>query len=179
MRPGPRRSGPTGQPLEGTKILVADGSSTGRRILRELLESRGASVTDCAGSLKAVAELRKARRSGEPYHYLFLDSGLADADGFHMAERIQSDPGLRDGLNLIMTLNADNLDLDLTRLESLKISRYLTKPVKQADVLEILESDGGEPPETEAPERMDGGKRGSRGPRCGSSWRKIRNTTGC
>lgn len=59
-------------------------------------------------------------------------------DGFQVVEYIKNDPELVNVI--IMMLTSDNRSGDVTRAKELGLSAYLVKPVRRANLLEIIRS---------------------------------------
>ncbi len=80
--------------LSGIRALVIDDNATNRLILREMLSSRGAEVSEAEDGHKGLSLLEHARLSGRPFKLLLLDCRMPGMDGFQVAERIKA-TGLR------------------------------------------------------------------------------------
>jgi CheY-like chemotaxis protein len=80
--------------------------------------------------------LRRAQTAGTPYRLVLLDAQMPEMDGFEMARRIHEDTDLS-GV-VVMMLTSCDLSNDAQRCRELGISRYLVKPVMQADLLDAI-----------------------------------------
>lgn len=123
--------------LSGTRALVIDDNATNRLILREMLTSRGADVSEAEDGARGLAMLERAQLTGNPFELLLLDCRMPGMDGFQVAERIKAD-GF-DGMPLLM-LTSDDLKLDLARIEQLGLDGYLVKPVGRAKLFNAIAS---------------------------------------
>jgi two-component system sensor histidine kinase/response regulator len=123
--------------LSGTRALVVDDNATNRLILREMLTSRGAEVSEAEDGPHGLALLERARLSGRPFKLLLLDCRMPGMDGFQVAERIRAIG--YDGLPLLM-LTSDDLKVDLARVGQLGLDGYLVKPVRRSNLFEAIAS---------------------------------------
>jgi CheY-like chemotaxis protein/HPt (histidine-containing phosphotransfer) domain-containing protein len=82
--------------------------------------------------------MEKSAAENHPFKVILLDAHMPMMDGFGLAERIQKDPRCR-GIKLIMLTSAGQPE-DVSRCQTLGISAYLTKPVKQSELLDVIVS---------------------------------------
>jgi CheY-like chemotaxis protein len=99
--------------------------------------------------------MEAAERAKRPFPLILLDASMPVMDGFDLAARIQQSPRLAGAS--IMMLSSGARPGDRARCFELGISAYLTKPVKQSDLMDtivgIFASRAGgrkEPPRNEA-----------------------------
>jgi PAS domain S-box-containing protein len=133
--------------LKGLNTLVIDDNATNRLILRQMLGSWGAQVTECRDGAEAVTELARALDAQSPYGLVLLDCRMPGMDGFEVACHIQAHPGLA-GTTILM-LTSDNRAGDSVRCRDLGVANYLVKPVRRADLLEAIRSALGNRPAPE------------------------------
>jgi CheY-like chemotaxis protein/HPt (histidine-containing phosphotransfer) domain-containing protein len=81
--------------------------------------------------------LRGSAVAGEPYRLALLDAMMPEVDGLSLAERIRSDEALAD--LPIIVLSSAGQQGDAARCRALGAT-YLTKPVKQSDLLRTIEA---------------------------------------
>jgi PAS domain S-box-containing protein len=129
--------------LDGLRVLIVDDNATNRRILEEMLTIWRMTTSTAASGVEALRALEDARASGGVYELVLLDALMPEMDGLTLAERIRSHPGLRD-TTLMMLSSAGHPD-HAKRAQQLGIARYLTKPVKQSELLEAMVAALGEP----------------------------------
>jgi len=127
-----------GVDLTGVPVLVVDDNATNRRILHEMLASWRMRPTATSGADEALAALKDAQSTGQPYQLLLSDGQMPDKDGFMLAEAVKSDPALR-RLPMILLTSAGRTG-DGARCRELGIAGFLTKPVKQSDLLETMQA---------------------------------------
>jgi two-component system, sensor histidine kinase and response regulator len=125
----PRRDAP----LANLPVLVVDDNEVNRRILQEQLTRWQMKPTTVEGGTAAIDALLEASKEGNPFVLVLLDANMPDIDGFGVAERIAARPELAGAT--IMMLTSSGQYGDAARCRELGISAYLTKPIKQADLL--------------------------------------------
>ena len=132
--------------LEGLRALVVDDHLTNRRIFEEVLSHWGLRPTLADGGEAALRAIERAQAGGTPYGLILLDAQMPDLDGFALAARLKQHPDLA-GATIMMLSSADQIG-DAARCRALGISGYLTKPVKQSDLLEAILTTLGAAPRT-------------------------------
>jgi len=122
-------------------VLIVDDNPTNRLILEEIVNGwRMIPVSVSHGSL-VQQEIEAAAAAGRPFNLVLLDVHMPDMDGFAVARKIRSLPVAAD-LPVIM-LSSSDASHHQSALAKAKIAAYLTKPVKQSELLEtILALDG-------------------------------------
>ena len=86
--------------------------------------------------LAALVALEQARNAGTPFALVLLDKMMPEMDGFMLVERIQQSPDLA-GATLMMLSSADRQG-DITHCRELGVSAYLSKPVRQSELLNTI-----------------------------------------
>jgi signal transduction histidine kinase/DNA-binding response OmpR family regulator len=133
-------SGEQGAPdlalIKGLRLLVVDDNATNRRILEEVLTSWGMQPTSVDSGDDALHALRVARASGAAFDLVLLDAMMPGMDGFELAARIRRDPELT-GATMMMLSSAASAD-DAARVRSLGVAAYLTKPIKQSELMDAI-----------------------------------------
>ncbi|MBY0515038.1 MAG: response regulator [Gemmataceae bacterium] len=118
--------------LRGLPVLIVDDNTTNRRVLAETVRNWGARPTCAASGPEALAELRAAARTGEPFPLVLLDAMMPDVDGFMVAEQVGKDPAIA-GAAILMLTSADRQG-DAARCRDLGLAAYLVKPVKPTEL---------------------------------------------
>jgi len=122
--------------LDGLQVLVVDDNATNRRILQEILTAWGLKPVLVASGHEAMKEIMRAAESGEAYRLAILDCMMPEMDGFGLAKwtREQFDVSQT---RLIILSSAARVG-DSERCERVGVSRYLTKPVIQSELLDAV-----------------------------------------
>ncbi|MFC1747853.1 response regulator [Pseudomonadota bacterium] len=116
--------------ISSKRILIVDDNATNRLILRKVLESWGATVTESDSGEQALRTMENARGSNEIFDVVLLDCNMPNMDGFETANHIKDD--LRfSGITLIM-LTSDNRGGNIEQAKKSGINGYMVKPVKPA-----------------------------------------------
>ena len=119
--------------LANLPVLVVDDNAVNRKIFIEQLTRWEMKPTAVDGGAAAIDALLAASQNGDPFVLVLLDANMPDIDGFGVAERIAARPELAGAT--IMMLTSSGQYGDAARCRELGISAYLTKPVRQADLL--------------------------------------------
>jgi PAS domain S-box-containing protein len=122
--------------LANLPVLVVDDNATNRLIFEEMLTSWGLRPTAVPGGTEALAALQRAATAGTPFRLALLDAMMPGMDGITLAERIKASPALA-GCTLLL-LSSAGQHTDLARSRTAGISCSLTKPVRQADLLNAI-----------------------------------------
>jgi CheY-like chemotaxis protein len=124
--------------LYGLRVLVVDDNETNRLILEEMLSNWRMKPTILDSGQKALVELSKAAKTGNPYYLALLDGMMPQMDGFMLAEKIKQDSDLNQ-IKLIILSSAGRLE-SKARCRQLGIDYCLMKPVKQSELLDSIET---------------------------------------
>jgi PAS domain S-box-containing protein len=134
---GRRRAGARRFPkLRGLRVLVVDDNATNRRILEEVFRQWRMRPKAASGGREALAEMRRAARARRPYALVLLDAQMPGMDGFALAEEIRKTPRLARATVMMLT-SGPRAD-DRERCVAAGISAYLTKPIKQSDLMDTI-----------------------------------------
>ncbi len=124
------------QSLAGRTVLIVDDNATNRFILeRTVTEWRMRCVCVDGGpsALQAVADLSA---KGGAFDLILLDCRMPGMDGFEIAERLRASVVLQGAV--IMMLTSDERPGDAERSRQLGVSKWLTKPLTQAELLRAV-----------------------------------------
>src|SRR5690606_19990135 len=124
--------------LEELRVLVVDDNATNRRILEQMLDGWRMKPTASSGAASALDRLTRAHTSGTPFDIVITDAQMPEIDGFELARRIKADRRLASTPIVMLTSMGRTEDAD--RCRELGLEAYLTKPVKQSDLLDTLVS---------------------------------------
>jgi len=111
-------------------------------LLVEMLGKWGMNPTAVESGAAALHTLQRAKEAGLVFPLILLDSQMPEMDGFMVAEQIRGGLGLT-GATVMMLTSAGNAG-DAARCRELGIGAYLTKPVRQFELLEAIRTVLGE-----------------------------------
>ncbi len=122
--------------LKSLRVLVVDDNATNRRILCELLSSWHLRPAEAACGKEALSLLNKAVRDRDPFKFILIDSHMPEVDGFTLAKKIKENPFFGD--SIIILLTSAGMPGDASRCRELEVAGYLTKPIRQNELLHSL-----------------------------------------
>ncbi len=113
-------------------VLVVDDNETNRCILRKTLTVRGFIVKEAQNGYEALSILKDSKTS---IKIAILDQQMPEMDGLDLARKIKQNPNYKD-IIIVMLSSLGRLKPELKN--ELDITKYITKPVKQSKLLDIL-----------------------------------------
>jgi signal transduction histidine kinase/CheY-like chemotaxis protein len=122
--------------LHNVHALVVDDNATNRLIMEEMLKVWQVQATLLDHGQHVERELEAAHKAGQPYTLVLLDVQMPDMDGFDVARVIRNSPYAQDAA-IIMLSSADMAAYE-QQFHLLRLGDYLTKPVKQSELLETM-----------------------------------------
>lgn len=151
--------------LVDKRMLIIDDNLVNRRILEETLEGRGCTTPCAADGPSGLAALQQADERREPFHLVLLDIQMPELDGFAVERSIRS--ASLSAPPRVVFLSSLGLQCECLDKQAVSRNAYLTKPVKQALLLDTLlrclsdhmtgdtsEADTQPGPETHTPTRI-------------------------
>jgi PAS domain S-box-containing protein len=138
QQPGTEPRSSRWRTLADLPVLIVDDNATNRRILEEVFTNWRMRPIAVEGGVAALATLEKSLRTDQPFAVVLLDGHMPDMDGFAVAERISEDRRYA-GIKLVMLTSAGQPE-DVARCRMLGISAYLTKPIKQSELFDVIVS---------------------------------------
>lgn len=123
------------QSMLGIRVLVVDDSPTNRSILEHQLASWGMYSAAAEDGPRALQMLREAAQAQQHYDLAILDMHMPGMDGITLARVITTDPTHEGTRLLLLTSIGESLGEQASQAG---ISAYLTKPVRQSQLLESL-----------------------------------------
>jgi len=124
------------QDLAGLPTLIVDDNATNRFLLQEMLSTWGLSPTSAADGQEALSLADKAFDSQKPFRLALLDMQMPEIDGFQLARKIKEAP-FGEQMKMIMISSMGEKE-DSRRCREAGISGYLSKPVKQSELLNTI-----------------------------------------
>jgi two-component system, sensor histidine kinase and response regulator len=122
--------------LAGLRALVVDDNAVNRRILREMMLNWRMKPTVVESGASAIDEMVRAIDANAPYELVLLDAMMPDMDGFALAEKIHEQPALAGAT--VMMLSSASAAGSAELCGALGIAEWLTKPVRQSDLLDAI-----------------------------------------
>ncbi|MGI8785671.1 MAG: response regulator [Acidobacteriota bacterium] len=119
--------------LTGTKVLVADDSTTLRDIVVEMLHAWQMQPVEAANGLVALDLIEQALESNTPFQLVLIDAGISGLDGFAIAERLPAE-----ARHMVLMLASAGGFRDSARCRTLGAGATLTKPIAAVDLLEAI-----------------------------------------
>jgi len=135
--------------LRDMRVLVVDDNATNRQILLKMLTNWHTNPTAVESGARAITALREAQGLGSIFPLILLDAQMPEMDGFALAECIKRNPDWRAAT--IMMLSSAGQRGDARRCRELGVAAYLTKPVRQGELLDAILTALGTRPIKEAP----------------------------
>jgi signal transduction histidine kinase/CheY-like chemotaxis protein len=123
-------------PLRDMPVLVVDDNSTNRQILMKMLTIWHTNPTAVESGARAITTLQEALALGRVYSLVLLDAQMPEMDGFALAECIKRNPEWR--ATTVIILSSAGQRGDAQRCRELGIAAYLTKPVRQEELLDAI-----------------------------------------
>ena len=117
-------------------VLVVDDNETNRRILFEMLQHWGMKPTLAESGKSALVALHAVKDTLDPFPLILVDAHMPEMDGFALTERIVAIPEFRHSSIIMLTSAGEPRDAQ--RCRELGLSGYLTKPVGQSELLDII-----------------------------------------
>jgi len=122
--------------LQGRRVMVIDDNETNRRILGETLRAFGCRPDEAPDGPTGLRMLKQAVCDKDAYELVLLDVQMPDMDGIEVLQIIRRTAELSTAA-VIMLTSVDVLRSVANRKE-LGWSAYLTKPVKQSQLLDTI-----------------------------------------
>jgi len=118
------------------RALVIDDNPSAREVLEHMGQSLGWHMDLATSGEQALHMLQQRSAQGIFYQAIFVDWNMPHMDGFTVAELIKESPTLARAT--IMMLTSGSHPKDAARCRELGIASYLTKPIKQSDLLNAI-----------------------------------------
>ena len=102
----------------------------------KMLQNWRMEPTAVESGAKAIVTLGEAKGLGRVFPLILLDAQMPEMDGFAVAEAIKRNPDWRAAT--VMMLSSAGQRGDAVRCRELGIAAYLTKPVRQSELLDAI-----------------------------------------
>ncbi|MBD3181039.1 MEKHLA domain-containing protein [Candidatus Poribacteria bacterium] len=117
------------------KVLVVDDTPVNRRILNDVLNNWKMKPKTVSSGKEALKIMEEEKNSGEPFDLLLADVQMPIMDGYELVKKIREDRNLSE-TKIIMLTSIGQINNDI--YYSLDIDAYLTKPVRQSELLKSI-----------------------------------------
>ncbi len=135
--------------LRDMRVLVVDDNATNRHILIKMLENWRMQPTAVESGARAIVALGEAKGLGRVFPLILLDAQMPEMDGFALAESIRRNPDWRGAT--VMMLSSAGQRGDAMRCRELGVAAYLTKPVRQSELMDAIMTALGTRPASDSP----------------------------
>lgn len=125
---------PSDETTNLTRVMVADGNPTVRKILRHLFSALGWEILEVKDGAEA---LKRAHQRPAP-HAIILDLELPEMDGYRLCRTLKSDDQSQ-MIPIVVTTNLDSPEAKMKALEA-GADDFLTKPLNRAELTLRLRS---------------------------------------
>ncbi len=122
--------------LRDMRVLVVDDNTTNRHILSKMLQNWHMQPTAVESGAKAIVNLGEAQGLGRVFPLVLLDAQMPEMDGFALAECIKRNPDWKAAT--VMMLSSAGQRGDAMRCRELGVAAYLTKPIRQSELLDAI-----------------------------------------
>lgn len=128
-------TGETGD-LSNAKILVVDEAPATRVILENYFSAAQVKATFANSKASTIDHLNQAFKDTEPYNIIIVNLGNESIDGFELASHVLETPSMSSAKIIFLT-SFDERD-KVNKALSMGVSACLTKPIRQAQLLETI-----------------------------------------
>jgi len=115
-----------------SKVLIAEDNPVNRELLRELLETRGHSVTEASDGVEALKRIDESRPD-----ILLLDLDMPILDGFATVRRIRENSTI--AALPVLAVTAYAMQGDREKVLSSGFDGYLSKPIQSRLLFEEMD----------------------------------------
>ena len=120
--------------LSGVRALIVDDNATNRQIVQRQLAAIGVMSHAVANGAHALTALRE-RAAGLRFDVAIIDLEMPGMDGLMLAQLVRTDPALAATRLVMMSSRGGRSDLNA---RDVHLDAWLTKPVKQTQLLRTL-----------------------------------------
>jgi PAS domain S-box-containing protein len=121
--------------LKGLRFLVVDDNLVNRIIVREIVQSWGASCEGAADGEIGLAKIMEEQRKGAPFHGVFVDFNMPGMDGYGFCRRLASDDAVSPK-PAVALVTSDTIRFKREDFRAIGVNTHIMKPVKKQTLLE-------------------------------------------
>jgi signal transduction histidine kinase/CheY-like chemotaxis protein/HPt (histidine-containing phosphotransfer) domain-containing protein len=122
--------------MRGLRVLIVDDNATNREILEEVTRAKGLFPFSAESAEVALQKLRELSAAETPVQLVLSDVHMPGKDGYTLAENIRAE--FPHDLPIILLTSAGESG-DPQRCADLKIAGRLMKPIKQSELLQVMQ----------------------------------------
>ncbi len=122
--------------LAGVRILIVDHSQVNREVLLEQVTGWGMRADAVGASTEALKYLRDAVEKDDPYRVALVDDQIPGVRGESFGRAVRGEADISDVLLVLLTSLGQRGDAQ--RMEDLGFSGYLTRPIRQSELMDAL-----------------------------------------
>ncbi len=122
--------------LDNVRVMVVDDNSTNRLILKEMLASWQVEATVLESGVEAVPTLERGIDEGRPFDLVLMDLQMPDVDGFETTQLIRRSEKTKQ--TRVLMLSSCDASAFTEQVKEMELSAYMTKPIKQSELLECM-----------------------------------------
>lgn len=122
--------------LRGMPVMIVEDNAANRNMLVEMLSHWHMCPTAVENGRLGLMTMQTSSNAGQKFPLVLIDAEMPDMDGFAVAEQIRRDPKLAGATIMMLTTTGQATDAE--RCRQLDIAAYLTKPVKQSDLFDVI-----------------------------------------
>lgn len=124
-------------PFQNISILVVDDEPAIREVFEHFLVTRGHEVVTCGSAEEALQKTEQ-----QEFDVVVLDLVLPQMSGLHVVEELRR----RNSRTRVIVLTGAPEQTSEVESRRLKIFRYLSKPIRAAALIEVVEEAGSQRP---------------------------------
>ncbi len=116
------------------RVLLAEDNPVNQKVVLHMLARNGYRADTAANGLEALAAIRR-----QPYDVVLMDMQMPEMDGLEATRRIRAQSRVGEHSPRIIALTANAMESDRELCVQAGMDDYLTKPMKAADLIAVLE----------------------------------------
>ncbi len=117
-------------------ILIVDDNKTNRLILSSYMSRLGSNPVEAVGGVEAYQEVKSAKKAGNHFDLIIMDVQMPGMDGYQTVKLIRECIDFKKTPIIILTSIGNRGDAK--RFQDLGCAGYLTKPIKQSQLHDVL-----------------------------------------
>ena len=118
------------------RVLIVDDNAIYRQVLDEQVSNWMIRHEVVGSGQEALTALQRARATDDPFQFAIIDSQMPGMSGEQLGRAIKANPGLRETSMVMLT--SLGMRGDAKRVQDAGFSAYILKPLRPAQLLEVL-----------------------------------------